>query len=263
MSEEHNKLEHNKHAEKAIIAFLILGLAIAIFNQFQLYSFKPIENVEAKTVSESSVPTGLSIVQVAVVPKGTPSIYGEELKVKYDDVSASNQQLADQTIDKLGNLDRTINLQGRDLERYVYVVSQISCEYCCGADSIIVRKEDVEEMNQRIDEAIAAGKITKEEAEQYRQTPGNAACGCAHSFAMRGLAKYLITKHGNEYTDNEILEELGKWKTLFFPGQMQQKADVLKERGIELSYINLASNKYRRIEIEQSQGSASNMVGGC
>ena len=228
MSEEHNKLEHNKHAEKAIIAFLILGLAIAIFNQFQLYSFKPIENVEAKTVSESSVPTGLSIVQVAVVPKGTPSIYGEELKVKYDDVSASNQQLADQTIDKLGNLDRTINLQGRDLERYVYVVSQISCEYCCGAEAITFSN-------------------------------GQAACGCAHSYAMRGLAKYLLTKHP-EMTNDEILNELGKWKTLFFPDSINAKAQILKENNIELSYINLASNKYRGIEQGNAQGS---MVGGC
>ncbi len=263
MSEEHSKPEHNKHIEKAIIAFLILGLAITIFNQFQLFSFKSIGDVEAKIVNKNSIPTGLSIVQAAVIPKGTPKIYGEELKVRYDDVSASNQQLADQTIDILGNLDKTINLQGKDLERYVYVVSQMSCEYCCGAKSIIVRKEDVEEMNVRIDEAIAAGKITKEEAEQYRQTPGNAACGCAHSFAMRGLAKYLITKHGAEYTDNEILEELGKWKTLFFPGQIQQKANVLKERGIELSYVNLASNKYRGIEKEQSQSSTGEMVGGC
>ena len=263
MSEEHNKSEHNKHAEKAIIAFLILGLAIATFNQFQLYSFKSIGGVEAKTVNENSIPTGISIVQAAVIPKGTPKIYGKELKVKYDDVSVSNQQLADQTIDTLGNLDRTINLQGEDLDRYIYIASQMSCEYCCGAQSIIVRKEDVEQMNARIDEAITAGKITKEEAEQYRQTPGNAACGCAHSFAMRGLAKYIITKHGSEYTDNEILEEMGKWKTLFFPGAIQQKADVLKERGIELSYINLASNKYRGIEKEQSQGGASNMVGGC
>ena len=138
MSEEHNKSEHNKPAEKAIIAFLILGLAIATFNQFQLYSFKSIGGVEAKTVNENSIPTGISIVQAAVIPKGTPKIYGKELKVKYDDVSVSNQQLADQTIDTLGNLDRTINLQGEDLDRYIYIASQMSCEYCCGAQSIIV-----------------------------------------------------------------------------------------------------------------------------
>ena len=67
---------------------------------------------------------------------------------------------------------------------------------------------------------------------------------------MRGLAKYLITNHPNEFTDDQILEELGKWKILFFPGPMAAKAKVLQSKGIELNYINLASNKYRGIEQE-------------
>ena len=65
---------------------------------------------------------------------------------------------------------------------------------------------------------------------------------------MRGLAKYLLDRHANEFTNDEILEELGKWKVLFFPGIMQNKANVLKQKGIEFNYINLASNKYRGIE---------------
>ena len=88
---------------------------------------------------------------------------------------------------------------------------------------------------------------------------GQAACGCAHSYAMRGLAKYLLTKHP-EMTNDEILNELGKWKTLFFPDSINAKAQILKENNIELSYINLASNKYRGIEQGNAQGS---MVGGC
>jgi hypothetical protein len=76
---------------------------------------------------------------------------------------------------------------------------------------------------------------------------------------MRGLAKYLITKHGDDYTDDEILEELGKWKTLFFPAQITQKASVLLDGGVELNYINLASNKYQGIE----KGVSGSMVGGC
>ena len=65
---------------------------------------------------------------------------------------------------------------------------------------------------------------------------------------MRGVTKYLLTKHAEEYTDAEILEEAGKWKTLFFPGAMELKAQVLASQGIEFNYINLASNKYRGIE---------------
>ena len=41
---------------------------------------------------------------------------------------------------------------------------------------------------------------------------------------------------------------------------MTQKAGVLKQKGIEFNYINLASNKYRGIEKGATGGS---MVGGC
>lgn len=260
-----NDKKSSSSIEKATIVFLALALAILAFNQFQLYSIKSVDatNIQSQ-VSNQKVPTGLSIVEASVTPTGTPKIYGQELKVSYDDVSPNNPTLADQTIEKLSNLDRTITLQGNDLERYITIASEMSCEYCCGAQSIIVRKEDIEFMNQKIEAAIAAGQLTKEEAEKYRQKPGTAACGCAHSFAMRGLAKYLITKHGSEYTDDQILEEMGKWKTLFFPTPMQQKAAALEERGIEFNYINLASNRFRGIEKDTgSSGSSGGMVGGC
>ena len=74
-------------------------------------------------------------------------------------------------------------------------------------------------------------------------------------------SKYLLQNHP-EMTNDQILEELGKWKTLFFPSTLAQKALVLKEKGIELNYINLASNKYRGIEKGEVQ-SGSSMVGGC
>ena len=60
----------------------------------------------------------------------------------------------------------------------------------------------------------------------------------------------------------KILEELGKWKTLFFPSQMTNKAKALQLSGIEFNYINLGSNKYRGIEATVSGGD-SGMVGGC
>lgn len=165
-----------------------------------------------------------------IIPTGTPKVYGEELKISYDDVSPNNQQLADQTISVLSNIDKSETLTGDDLTRYIRIASQISCEYCCGAESVIFKN-------------------------------GQPACGCAHSYSMRGLAKYLIKYHGDEFTDDEILEEMGKWKVLFFPGIHEQKAAVLKSKGIELNYINLASNKYRGIE--KGQASGGGMVGGC
>ena len=251
-----NILKDKSKTSKIIVVFLVLAFAWTLFNQYQLFDIKGVKAVTGNT----QVANGISLAQAAIIPRGMPKLYGNELGVKYDDVSANNPSLADQTITALGNLDRTITLTGKDLERYVDITSQISCEYCCGAKSIIVRREDVANINKQIEAAIQAGKITKEQAEQYRQKAGEAACGCAHSYAMRGLAKYLIKNHNSEFTDDEILEELAKWKTLFFPGQMMAKAEALKQNGIEFSYINLGGNKYR--DIEKGAGSGG-MVGGC
>ena len=157
-----------------------------------------------------------------IIPKGVPAIYGEELGISFDDVSAKDPKKADSTIKKLGMLDQKISLKGDGMKRYIHIAGQMSCEYCCGAPAIIDEN-------------------------------GKASCGCAHSFAMRGLAKYLITNHPNEFTDDQILDEMGKWKTLFFPGKISQKAGVLEMKGIELSYINLASNKYQGIENGEQQ----------
>ena len=165
-----------------------------------------------------------------VIPTGVPEIYGSELKISYDDVSAATPQKADATIGIMSKYDKSLTLSGDDLQRYIDITTQISCEYCCGAASITFKD-------------------------------GKPACGCAHSYAMRGLAKYLITEHGNEYTDDEILAELGKWKVLFFPGIHETKAAALKSQDIEINYINLASNKYRGIE--KGTSSSGGMVGGC
>ena len=181
--------------------------------------------------SSGSVATTFGTVSASdIIPTGTPAVYGEELGIKYDDVSVNDPRKADAAIGVLGNLDNSISLSGEDLQRYINIGSQISCEYCCGAKAIIF-------------------------------SDGKPACGCAHSYAMRGLAKYLIKNHGSEFSDDEILEEMGKWKVLFFPGVHETKAQALKAQGIEINYINLASNKYRGIE--KGQSSSGGMVGGC
>jgi len=227
----HENIMHDHSAEeniitKPIIVIAILLVLVVAFNQFQLSSF-----------SSGAAGSSIGIVDSArVIPTGIPNVYGQELGVSYDDVSPADARRADAVIRKLSVFDNQITLTGDDLQRYIATVSQISCEYCCGAESIIFSN-------------------------------GQAACGCAHSASMRGLAKYLIKNHGTEYTNDEILEEMGKWKTLFFPGMLAKKALVLKEKGIELNYINLASNKYRDIEkgaaITSDGTTGGGMVGGC
>ena len=183
--------------------------------------------------SSSDVQAREKVFASEIIPTGVPPVYGAELKISYDDISPNNPSLADSTISVLGSIDQSETLEGADLERYINILYKlengISCEYCCGARAVIFEN-------------------------------GDPACGCAHSYAMRGLTKYLIKFHGNEYSDAEILEEVGKWKVLFFPEIHEAKAEILKSNGIELNYINLASNKYRGIEQGQTSGG---MVGGC
>ena len=200
----------------------ILALVI-VFNAGKIYSSSGASGV-------TGLATGIELVSASdIIPKGTPAVYGKELGVKYDDVSPNNLALAEATISKLTQYE-DMGLNNEQMQRYIKIGSLISCEYCCGAEAIIFSN-------------------------------GERACGCAHSFAMRGLAKYLLTKHPN-MSDENILSELGKWKVLFFPGIHEQKAQVLKSQGIDpTNYINLASNLYRGIE--QGQASGSGMVGGC
>ncbi len=229
---------HKVKLDKIAIGFMIAMLAVVLFNYYQISQIRGIgsgnsNSLGLATASAAGAVAGTESSSVDVIPKGVPEIYGSELGVSYDDVSASDLQLAESTIAKLGNLDTSIELEGDSLKRYIAITSRISCEYCCGAQSIIFSN-------------------------------GQPACGCAHSYAMRGLAKHLIKNHGDEYSDDAVLEELGKWKTLFFPGKIGVKAKVLQDKGIELNYINLASNKYRGVENEAaSSGSGSGMVGGC
>jgi len=137
--------------------------------------------------------TGIGTVSALdVLPKGVPDIYGSEIGISYNDVSASNPSLADATMAKLTAYE-DIELNSEQMERYVRIGSSIACEYCCGAKTLVF-------------------------------STGERACGCAHSYAMRGLAKYLLTEHP-DIADLEILEELGKWKVLFFPG-IHEKKDV-------------------------------------
>jgi len=178
----------------------------------------------------TGLPTGTSLVGASeVIPTGIPDIYGMELGISYDDISPSNPGLADATIEKMSQYE-DLELTPEQMERYIRIGGSISCEYCCGAASIIFSN-------------------------------GDRACGCAHSYAMRGLAKYLIINHPDEFTDVDILSELGKWKVLFFPGIHETKASVLESQGIEVNYISLASNQYRGIE--QGAQSDGGMIGDC
>ncbi len=213
--------------EKTDVEFYVQIGIIALLALVIVFSFGKIYGSAG-----ASGTTGLTTSSVSasdIIPTGVPAIYGQALGVSYDDISASNPKLADATINKLSQYEGE-ELSAEQMTKYIKIGSAISCEYCCGADAIIFSN-------------------------------GEAACGCAHSYAMRGLAKYLLINNP-EMSDYEILSELGKWKVLFFPGIHEQKAQALEAKGIDSTdYVNLASNLYRGIE--QGQTSSGGMVGGC
>ncbi len=192
-----------------LYVLIIVAIAMLGFNQYQLMAtgnsidsqisanIIAREQTEQKAVQQAQAQANqIKAQEIAaqILPKGVPEIYGAELKVTFDKVEDG--------LNILGALDADLNpkqggiffanLTDNQKQRYLKIGFMIACEYCCGATSL----------------------ITKD---------GQPACGCAHSAAMRGLAKYLLTKHENQYTDEQILDQLAKWKSLFFPQQTVQK----------------------------------------
>ncbi|MEE8163707.1 MAG: hypothetical protein V3T92_06865 [Anaerolineae bacterium] len=138
-------------------------------------------------------------VKRALIPSGVPAVYGGELDISFDAVqdAINKVRVFGPTY---GQEPDKITLTGADLDRYIEIGSQISCEHCCGAKTLV--RED-----------------------------GEAACGCAHSKMMRGLAAYLIENHP-QLSDEAILEELDQWKTTYFPKQtLSAKLQEMEEAG--------------------------------
>jgi len=149
-----------------------------------------------------------------IIPSGIP-FYGKELGVSYDDVIAS--------LDILAELDNYPDGPDENvvwLDRYISIGMRTSCEYCCSAETLVF-------------------------------DDGKAACGCKHSWGMRGLLAWLL-EHYPEKSDDEILTEVNKWKALFFPKQTLQKAAKAQEAG---------DVDYEKILNEMKD--VPDMVGGC
>ena len=120
-----------------------------------------------------------------IVPKGTPD-YGAMAGVSFDNVESS--------LNKLAQYHNSIKLEGNDMQRYIKIATTkgTACEFCCG---------------------IGEGG--------FGTSNGQLACACEHNIAFSGLTKWLIKN--TDYSDEQILQELQKWKTSFFPGPMTQK----------------------------------------
>lgn len=121
-----------------------------------------------------------------MVPTGTPA-YGEEMGVTYDDPVTGLGKLAK----AYPALNQQIKQNPEQWERYLSLAAEprgVSCEFCCGVGPVGVTKD------------------------------GRSRCGCQHHPAVLSLTQWMIMN--TDYTDAEILHEVYKWKTLFFPKNM-------------------------------------------
>ncbi|MBI2144252.1 hypothetical protein HYU17_03835 [Candidatus Woesearchaeota archaeon] len=218
-----------------LLVMVAATAVILLLNQWQILALSSQESGLGGSPSKSTklaVQLSGDVVQdaiKAVIPTGLPE-YGAELGVSFDDPITS--------IDILAKLDKqvpTASLTEEEKARYISIGTRISCEFCCGAISVI-------------------------------DSSGRDACGCAHSASFRGLSKYLIKNHPAEWTDDEILLELTKWKSLYYPKNMVEKAVAALQNGMELTPAVLNDRDLlKKINVgdTSSIGELPSMVGGC
>lgn len=207
---------------------LILVTAVSAASGFMAgnYSKTSNEQTEQCSVSDEDLSAASAYlkfkkVKSSFIPTGIPAVYGQELDISFDNVqdAINKVRLFGPTY---GKGDKKITLTGENLKRYTNIGQQIACEYCCKATTL-VRKDGV------------------------------AACGCAHSIMMRGLAAYLVENHP-ELSDKQILDELKTWKITYFPKQtLTAKLGEMEKSGDEgIKSI-----------LKEFPGFLPKMVGGC
>lgn len=226
---EHKELKLNS----TLLVLLSLAIALVIFNQILIFRISPVFSLKASASKQTVVKLSASDTQDIinkVIPTGTPD-YGEELGVSFDNPVPSLTVLA--------NLDRQIptsSLTDEQKQRYINVGTRASCEFCCSAPSVI-------------------------------DSSGRDLCGCSHSAALRGLAKWFIVNHPNEYDDKQILTELGKWKTLWYPRDSVKKAITMAEANNGELDLSLMAGKIDFSQIQNINNGdlppLPSMVGGC
>ena len=179
------------------------------------------ENVEKEEQIEVLAYLKFKKIQASFFPTGVPDVYGDELDISFDKVqdAINKVRIFGPTYGQEG---KKITLTGSDLERYINIGSQTACKYCCGVTTLV--RED-----------------------------GEAACGCAHSIMMRGLAAYLIKNHP-ELSNEQILDELNTWRITYFPKQ------TLSEKLVEMEK---AGEPGIREILEEFPDFLPQMVGGC
>ncbi|MDP6648460.1 MAG: hypothetical protein QGH34_03640 [Candidatus Woesearchaeota archaeon] len=208
--------------------------------------------VEWPTISDTPAPINTNNPTqdaiTSVVPTGTPSYVlggsgSEKIQgASFDDPIASQKVWASLLGSRRFGTDNAVQLTPEEEQRWNKLTSVFTCDFCCGGPS--------------------------------RVTTINR-CGCAHSYAWQGMAKFFI-KYYPEYSDEEILGEMTKWKALWYPKGMiqdylvftgQQPATILNHGGaigIREQFLQQAPNTQQQTHAQVTPlDDLPSMVGGC
>lgn len=212
MVKKKGKKKKENFLSKPILGLIVVAAVVMLFNQIQINGISDVLTAPSSGRSGGSVDlsdldltqlksTGHTMAAVFPVeeietmedamailfPTGTPD-YGEALGVTYDDPVGSLSTLAGMFRGLQSEVQQS---DPAAYERYAHLASSpygVSCEYCCGVGPI------------------------------GASANGDSRCGCQHNPALLTVALYLSAY--TDYTDGEILQEVLKWKTLFFPKNM-------------------------------------------
>lgn len=219
--------EYMKIKSNVVYGLLAVFVVITIFNSYMLFSLGGERTSTRKTVALTGDPVQDAI--NTIIPTGAAEPYGAAIGVSFDDPVAGLSVLA-----SLDTSIPTSSLSAEEKSRYINITGRISCEFCCSAPSVI-------------------------------DSQGRDACGCSHAYSFRGLSKYLIQNYPS-MTDEDIMWELIKWKSLYYPRNMVEKAAAAIENGMEITPALLNDRDLlKKISSGNTAdiGSLPQMVGGC
>ncbi len=229
-----------------IVAMLAVG-ALVIFNQYQLSdlskNYGKLSGHKAKSLSfDGSDISKIDISEIKSTPQAVAALFPEldgvgsqedavevmlptgtpEYSDAFSDIGVElSFENAVPSMEALARYFPTIKeeVKQNDPEawnRYLELAAKphgISCEFCCGIGS------------------------------QGADENGESRCGCQHNPALLALTLGLVSR--TELTDAEVLKEVMRWKTLFFPKNMIETA------------LNVAGEDPSSIQ------ELPGMVGGC
>ena len=100
-SENKEKRESKKPDYQFIAQLVIAGILVMLL----AYNIGRISSSGGSGIGGEVIGT---VSASEIIPAGVPAVYGNELGIRYDDISAANQRQADTTISVLGNFDNAI-----------------------------------------------------------------------------------------------------------------------------------------------------------